>query len=189
MRTETITKTYKLFTELNDEQKQKAIEENRDFNLEHEWWQPCYDCFTSIASIMGIDIENIFFSGFYSQGDGACFIGDFSYKKGFLQKIKDYVPHDLELIEIAKKLQLAHRKSFYRASGAIMHNSRYMYAESINLQLDDEYNLENSYDDFYHVFVDLGNYIYEKLEAEHNYLQSDECISQDLINNEVEFEV
>ena len=189
MRTETIVKTYKTFLELTEAEQKKAIEENRDFNLDHDWWTLSFEDFTNIGSIMGIDIENIFFSGFCSQGDGACFTGDFQYQKGFLEKIKNYLPSDSELLRIAEKLQLAHRKSFYRVGGRISHNRRYLYAESINVDLDSDCDTEKNHDAFFEVLVDFGNWIYKRLENEYYYLQSDECIKQDLISNEVEFEV
>ena len=46
MRTETITKQYLKFEELNDEQKSKAISDNYDINTDYEW----HDCAIEDAS-------------------------------------------------------------------------------------------------------------------------------------------
>ncbi len=51
------------------------IDANRDYNTDHNWWEPTYDFFTDTAIRFGLSVErnDIEFSGFWSQGDGACF--------------------------------------------------------------------------------------------------------------------
>lgn len=53
------------------------IEEHRHWNVDHgtEWWDATYDDFVEVAAAFGITVprDQISFSGFWSQGDGASF--------------------------------------------------------------------------------------------------------------------
>jgi hypothetical protein len=69
------TKVY-LFDELNDKAKARAIEEHRDWNVgDIEWWDFSYDHHKDRLKEFGYQVKDIKFSGFWSQGDGACFSG------------------------------------------------------------------------------------------------------------------
>ena len=81
MRTETIN-VYQ-FNELSDSQKQSVFDNWRINGPDYEWWDCIYDDAKTIAALMGIEIKDIYFSGFSSQGDGACFTGNYAYKKGY----------------------------------------------------------------------------------------------------------
>ena len=58
-----------------DEFKQELIEKHWDINVDHEWWDCVYDTFKEDMKEKGIEVVRMYFSGFYSQGDGACFDG------------------------------------------------------------------------------------------------------------------
>lgn len=51
------------------------IEKYRDANVDHDWWTSTFDVFIAVAKAFGIDTssDEIQFSGFWSQGDGASF--------------------------------------------------------------------------------------------------------------------
>lgn len=51
------------------------IDANRDYNIAHDWWEDTYDFFIEAASEFGLCVtrDDIEFSGFWSQGDGANF--------------------------------------------------------------------------------------------------------------------
>lgn len=53
----------------------KVLEEHRDTNTHYDWWDYVYDQFKEDMDNVGIDVEQVYFSGFWSQGDGACFEG------------------------------------------------------------------------------------------------------------------
>lgn len=61
--------------DVSDEVKQQLIEKHQDINVDHEWWDYVYDTFTEDMREKGIEVVRMYFSGFYSQGDGACFEG------------------------------------------------------------------------------------------------------------------
>jgi len=92
----TITKTDYKFADLNDDGKEKAIKWFRDAIAHDDWYDSVYEYAATIGEILGIDLKtrpvklmngstrqdpNIFFSGFSSQGDGACFEGSYEYRK------------------------------------------------------------------------------------------------------------
>ena len=187
MRTETITTTYRTFNELNDKQKMKAIEDNRDLNVDYEWWDHTYDDAKAVATLMGFNIDNIYFSGFSSQGDGACFVGSFNFAKGTVTKVKEYAPRDKTLTMIAEGIQELQRKSFYSAYGKITHIGRYSHENSISVDVESEKGAACDIE-WKEVISDFCRWIYKQLEHEHDYLRSDEVIKESLIANETEFE-
>lgn len=49
------------------------IEKHRGINVDHDWWDGVYEDSKEVLAAFGIDTDDISFSGFWSQGDGACF--------------------------------------------------------------------------------------------------------------------
>ena len=138
------------------------------------------------AAILGIEIDNIYFSGFYSQGDGACFNGRFSYAKGWKKALKKYAPMDKELFHIGQALQVIQSPYFYNLSGAISCNDRYKTTKadfhwSDNVPEDVEDNINQ-------VFSDFSAWIYKNLRAEYEWLMSEECLTEDARANDWRFD-
>ena len=92
-----------------------------------------YEDAAQCGKILGIDLNTkpvklmgggtrydpcIWFSGFASQGDGACFDGTYAYAKGAVKAIRAHAPEDKELHRIADELQAIQRRYFYRIEGA-----------------------------------------------------------------------
>jgi hypothetical protein len=118
MKTQTIN-TY-TYDELSDEAKEaardwfRAVTEGDTFYAEG-----IYDDAEQIAALMGIEIARrnhrnvagrnitdlaIYWSGFSSQGDGACFTGTWSAAGVDQKALKEYAPQDKELHRIAAEL-------------------------------------------------------------------------------------
>lgn len=68
-----VTQTALPFSELSTAAKQHAIELHAA--PDHDWWDSTYEHFKEEGKAKGFEIEGISFSGFYSQGDGASWIG------------------------------------------------------------------------------------------------------------------
>jgi len=134
-----LTKTVNLYTfeELGEDTKRKAIEKLYDINTECGWWDWDFDNFKTIAALIGIDIDKIYFSGFFSQGDGACFEGSYSYKKGGLKALIEYAPQDECLHGIARNLQATQRKAFYQLSANVSHRGHYYHERSTIISVSD----------------------------------------------------
>ncbi len=179
------------FEELTDDQKEKVINKNREWNVQdsvyHEF---IIEDAKEIGAMMGIDIKNVYFSGFYSQGDGACFTGGFSHVKNIVKNIKEHCGNtDKELIRIAEEISTLFRKSFYTAQGAIGHSGHYYHERSMYIDCDFDQKGSFDEDDWMEVFSDFALWIYKRLEKEYEYLTSDEQVAESLIANEVEFEI
>lgn len=112
------------FDELSDKAKEKAREWYRDGQLDYDWWEFVYEQADTAAKHLGIDIDRkgkhtpaIYFSGFWSQGDGACFEGSYRYKKGWRSALlHEFGPGDTlnELLSIGQSLQEIQSKQFYK---------------------------------------------------------------------------
>ena len=196
------------FDELSDEAKQTAIDSNRSWSVQDfEWWDSSYEAFAEVAELFGLDIRQtiksltdgtfrydptIYFSGFSSQGDGACFEGDYSYKKGAIESTKHAFPTDSELIRIVQDLQTLQQRNFYQLTAAAKHRGCYNHSGCMDITVsradgkavsdDDEESLKQ-------LMRDFADWIYSSLEEEHDYLTSDEAVAESLRTNEVEFTV
>lgn len=182
-------KTYK-FNELTDKQKEKALEKYYNINTDHEWWDCEFEDFKTIASLMGIKIDNIYFAGFSSQGDGACFTGNYSYEKQAIKKVKEYAPQDTELHRIAGQLQEIQKRHLYLISATIKHNGHYYHELCTDIDVVDFNGYSIAGDDFDNItelLRDLMRWMYSQLDKQYNYLVSEKEIEETLIANEYDF--
>ena len=190
------TRTYKVykFSELDDDQKEKAIENFRDNNLDYDWWDNTTDDVITIGKLWGINIDKVYFSGFCSQGDGACFEGSFTYEKGSLKAVKDYASKDTELHNIIERWQGIQRKCFYVIKGSVKQSGHYMHENCTDFDV--RFESDFSYADFYsddneetvkEIVRDYMRWIYKRLESEYEYLQSDEAIIETIEANDYDF--
>lgn len=95
------TTVYRL-DELSEAARDKARTWYRDSAFDYDWHDTVTEDFARAAEILGVELLTrparlmgggtrqhpcIWFSGFWSQGDGACFEGRYAYAKGAPQKI------------------------------------------------------------------------------------------------------
>jgi len=112
------TTVYRL-DELCDAAKEKARAWYREGALDYDWYEGVYDDFERICDMLGVSLATravplygggarqkpcIWFSGFGSQGDGACFEGHHRHAKAAPRNIRAYAPQDGELQRIADAL-------------------------------------------------------------------------------------
>ena len=147
--------------------------------LDYEWWDFVFEDAKKCASILGIRIDNIYFSGFCSQGDGACFNGAFAYAKGWKKTLLDYAPIDAELLRIGKELQAIQKSFFYSLSGAIECNDRYKTTKAVCHWSD--YNMPE--EDLSQVFSDFASWIYKQLQTVYEWLMSEEQLIETAKSN------
>lgn len=180
------------FNELSEGAKQHAIEKLHTINTDYEWYDATFDDAKEIGRIMGIDINNIYFSGFSSQGDGACFEGRYEYRKGSVKELKAYAPVDTELHRIAKALQDIQRKAFYRLTAHVKQSGHYnhKYCTVIDVYNSEsgDYATDEQSDAITETLRDFMEWIYRTLEKECEYLESEEAIIETIEANEYEFD-
>ena len=191
MKTITTTIVYG-FPEISKESQTNALDSLRDINVNHEWWEFVYDDVCMVAELLGIDIDKIYFSGFSSQGDGACFAGTYSYRKGWKRLLKQSVGgEDLsELLAIGEALQDAQKTNFYDLVATTSQTGYYMHSGCMQVSVDSE-----SYRGFsreaHDIIVDtlraFADWIYSKLEKEYRYLTSDSAVIESIGANECQF--
>lgn len=193
MRTDTVETKVFAFNELSAKAKQAATEALSEINIGHEWWEEAFEDTKTIGKLMGVNIDNIYFSGFASKGDGACFDGDYEYMKGSVAAVKDHAS-DVELHRIAAELAAVQRRCFYQVRASVKHCGQYShrYCTNINVCFESHINGHNYYShndeaDVIELLRDFMLWIYQQLEAEYNYCTSDEAIQETIKANEYEF--
>jgi hypothetical protein len=152
-----------------------------------------------IAKILGIRINDrgnghaVFFSGFCSQGDGACFEGYYNYASGAAQKIRQHAPNDIVLHAIADGLQQVQRRHFYALQAQMLHRGRYQHSGCMTVDVEDDRDCyrdiaQDTQDEIASLMRDFADWIYRQLEREYDYCMSDECVDDALIANGYEFD-
>lgn len=191
----TITKYVYTFDELSDDAKENA----------RNWWRECesmdtdfhecvFDDYKEGCGVLGIDIDQIYYSGFYSQGDGACFTGTYSYKKGWKALLKAQFGGDLikPFLEAGNELQAIQSKYFYKLSANLEHTGRYYHENSVSINVtaeDDIYlNLMEAEEDITDTLRSLMQDLYSSLERAYAWVMSDENIDDNIKLSEYEFD-
>lgn len=185
------TETIKIFTfdELTESAKDAAIEELCDLNVDHNWYEFVFDDAKMIGELLGIEIENIYFSGFSSQGDGACFTGSYSYAQKALKKVLEHCPNETEVHRIARELQSLQRKAFYSLSASVSHRGHYYHEMCTSIDVSDKWSDygSNFDDELSELLRDFMRWINESLEKEYDHLTSREAIIESIKANEYTF--
>ena len=187
MRTETIEVLQ--FNELAPSAKEKARQWYREAGQHDQWWDAVFEDAKTVAALMGIEIEDIGFSGFSSQGDGAHFTGRFGYAKGCAKAVAAHAPEATGLQAIARDWQALQAANFYQLTGTVSHSGRYQhaYCTSFEVKRGDEWANDFAEDGVKEVLRDLMNWIYCQLEDEYDQLNSDEVVDENIVCNEYEF--
>lgn len=185
-----IVKTIKAFpySELSDKAKEFArIEyaETRDF----DWYTNTVEAIKTMGSVIGFDIENLYFSGFASQGDGACFKGRVAYKKGALAQVKKDYPTDEVFQEIAQQWVALQRNYLYGITARVYQSGHYMHSGCTRIEILSAHQYHANFDDFAVLaicrkFMDMA---YKMLEDEADYLDSEPAFIEACDANEWEF--
>jgi hypothetical protein len=198
----TITRNVYKFSELSDSAGEKAREWWREGQLDYDWWEYTYDWFEEICQAIGIDLDTkpvklmngktrydprIYFSGFCSQGDGACFGGRYAYKRGCKKAVRE-VCGDKVVHGIVDELVDAQRERGYKLVCDIKHSGRYCHEYTMRFELVDDLPYRASSEErIGEAMRDLARWLYRQLEAEHDYLPSDESCLESMEANGYEF--
>jgi hypothetical protein len=207
-----VTEAY-TFDELDEQAKERARDWYReDMHQDSSDFDFVIDDFITIAEMIGVDFKthevqlmngktrrdpNIYWSGFCSQGDGACFEGTWSYRPDAVVKVREYAPQDEKLHAIVDELtrintaRILLGKSTWQAT--ITHNDRYYHERSIDIDVsdeeddDDEPFINPDVDVVTEAMRDLCSWLYKQLDAHNDYLYSAEHIDESITCNEYMF--
>jgi len=88
-----------LASELSDEAKEVVAEKYRQWNVNYDgWWDGVEEGFKEDMKEYSLEVDKIYFSGFWSQGDGACFECSVDDRQVFFNKmIKDKLPDSVQM--------------------------------------------------------------------------------------------
>lgn len=179
------------------------IDEYREINVDYEWWADIYDDFVTEMRDVGIETsaKEMQFTGFWSQGDGASFTA-WLYPDKFVaaHNMVEQFPTFPQLFEASPDfIELRINRL----------SSRYSHENTVRLDLEGDAN--NPYDDeldpvrhaMFNVWAeafDVAKFeerardichsymrdLYRHLEAEYEYLTSDEAVWDTLVANEMD---
>jgi hypothetical protein len=206
------------FEALSPKAKERALEHSRHWETENrDWHKPIFEDAVRIAALLGIDIgvrkgdrrkdrsfesePCIDFSGFHSQGDGVSFSGSYACAPDAVTVIETETT-DEELYAIAKELTAVQVALKLQWNFTLMCDITPASMRSYNIAVDNvEFDgcggpfgddINNSYDrevgQLTSLFRRFADWIYSQLETEHEYLTSDEYVTERLVEGDYLFD-
>jgi hypothetical protein len=171
------------------------IRRHREINIHDDWHEGVYEDFTKRMSKIGVHVRNIYYSGFSSQGDGACFEGHIEDWGKYLYSIGE-----------ANSILAATANDHWAFCWT--HTGRYYHHKSVSFDDSGVYFPESPYaeDDLRHdvwmanmmqcdllrlssdITEDLERHmkaLYRQLEEEYEELTSDDTVAESIIANDL----
>ena len=193
--------------ELSEAAKENARIWYRDQGLHDEWYDFVYEDFETICRILGITLKTspvrlygggtrdklqVFWTGFWNQGDGASFAGHYSHAKGAAKDIRAHAPKDDELHRIADALKEVQRRNFWQLNADIRQSGRYCheYTMAIEVERDSpswQPPTDGAEDTVIEAMRDLARWLYCQLRSEYEHQTSDDVIDEIVSVNEWTF--
>lgn len=143
-----------------------------------EWYESVQEDLQQIGALIGFDIDQLYFSGFSSQGDGACFEGSLGYAKGASAAIREYAPLDTVLHDIADRWTALQKRNFYAIEGTVRRSGHYQHSGCTSFDFEDSrycYGLTTAAFDeceAEQIIRGLMDWVYGQLESEYKYQQA-----------------
>lgn len=183
----------------------KTLDKYRHINVEHiDWWDSTYEMFREDMKEKGIDVEQMYFSGFWSQGDGACFEGRVEDWELFLKSVGYDKPTLIQHATGCWSFRVDHGGHYYHEnctnfSGDLPMPDGYDNDEFIRMFSPYEGEFKSQawiavltdgvHADFESLFKDtfkdhMRN-LYRKLEEEYDYLTTDEAVWETVCANDL----
>jgi hypothetical protein len=180
------------FDQLDPKLQAKVLDKNREINVEvdFDWHAPILEDWTAKLEDIGFPDPEIRFSGFYNQGDGACFSCGWMDLSGHM--LSELMPKDLQ-----KKLGILDDEDRrYNYSCQITTSGRYSHEKTMTADWDARVSSaaqDKIFGDFCDEVLlekaqDLARDIYQDLKKAYEYLTSDEQVKETILSNEYEFD-
>ena len=174
------------FDELDNTAQKVAREWFRKDYPDYEWWDTVYDDAKEVATFLGVEIDKIYFSGFWSQGDGASFTGRFrSDDLKTLDALKENYPTEEKLHALLQRLlAVKHQEGAFLE---ILVRGRYSHSGTMDVEDPDSYYVWAEMCEVRDCLRRFADWIYAQLEKEYNYLVSNESVDENIRINEYWF--
>jgi len=167
------------FNELPPKIQEKVVEENREILIDDWWYEPIIESFKERLSQLGYWDIDCFFSGFYSQGDGASFTAKYGY-----EKISEPDEFGEQINGLQEKYNHDLRGRIVKISSNYNHEATMIVDY---LETDDGDAEEEDINEFRTVSRELARTLYKDLEEEYDYLISDKAVADYFMDNAVYF--
>lgn len=183
----------------------KTLEKYRHINVEHiDWWDSTYEMFKEDMKEQGIYVSQMYFSGFWSQGDGACFDGQLDDVPLFLEN--NFKPDDYPMIRKllasggSVKFSVEHSGHYYHENSTRFYIEADRLEHVVDIPTDFHGQIVEQWDsildteivDFekqsVEIFKNHMRTLYRKLEQEYDYLTTDEAVRETVIANDLQEE-
>lgn len=195
------------YEELDDRAKERAREWWCEGALDYDWWEYRYEWLETICNAIGITIDDkhgttcggktfrspaIYFTGFSSQGDGACFSGSYEYKPGWRKALAGEC-NDPDVLEVAETLAALQKKHNYQLSAKVRQSGRYCHEYTMQIDSCDRTDgkqmrdVSDTYEAVLECFRDLARWLYSGLEKEYDWQLEDKQAEESIISNGYEF--
>lgn len=202
---ETVTREYKVFSfaELSYKAKETARNWHRERHLiGWEWWESVYECYKTAGRMLGIRIDKIYFSGFWNQGDGACFEGAYTYNREWRDQLPTEFGGDLleKFLAFGALLEEIQKPHNFELSASIKHSGRYYHEYETTIEVEsgesepeetdikaEQEKFSKSEEELIKALRQYMKEIYKALEADYEYFSSDAAIEESIIANEYKF--
>jgi hypothetical protein len=193
------------FHELSAPAKERARAWFRDGLGHNDWFDAIYRDFEAVCERIGVSLDTrpvplvggrtcqescIYFSGFASQGDGACFEGIYAHQQDALKAITNYAPQDAELQGIARRLDDLQRQHAFALRATLRHRDRYYHEHSMDISVDriDGLDIPQATEETVtECLRNLARWLYSQLEHEWHYLISDSHADETITANSYTF--
>lgn len=193
------------YSELSDAAKAKASEWWRESSRHDDFWSECaINEAKEQGRSMGLEIENVYFSGFWSQGDGACFDGRWKAANVKAELVADGWGESSATAEIkriaAEFAEFA--KAWPESSFTVKHSGRYSHENCTGFSVslgEDEDSAADSGDkaaferwskaerEITETAKIYMRWIYRQLEAAYSDYYSDAQVEESILANNYEF--
>ena len=183
---------------LSPERRNKLLEQYRYREVDDgcEWWDFIEEQFEEQCLEVGIRVDNMYFSGFSSQGDGACFEGAVVDWAKYLPVLKH--PEWVEFSDCwgarcsasgryshSGTMQLSSEFPLDRTNPYDENEAPLQFSawEVKNPNVPTETQLLDLEDEILNDLKSRADQLYEDLEAEHDYLTDDDTVVERLLND------
>lgn len=187
---------------LSIKQNEKLLEKYRYFNVEHiDWWDCVYENFTEDMKEKGIAVDRMYFSGFWSQGDGACF-------EGGIDDMEVFLTHNFKYTDYPIIRQLVKHQGTVRMT--CVHRGHYYHENCTSFSMDSDtfdqlweqptemhehvvraldtalgFELMAFEEDTIEIFKNYMRELYQRLEKEYEGLTSDDAVAEAILANDL----
>jgi hypothetical protein len=134
----------------------------------------------------------VYWTGFWSHGDGACFDVAYSYRKAAGQAIREHALQDIDLRQIAEAMERTQRPFFYQLTAQCRQRGRYIHSGCMLVYFEharDRYcDVSVAEDAITSSLRRLADWFYAQLRKDYEYRESEAVVAEAMEGNGYTFD-